>query len=197
MPQFNNAPPANHDQPQLRIMRAPASPPFQAIITSDDLVGCPIHWYAGRTLPCELENCPACGDGLAWRWKGYVACVCQKTDEHCIFEFPAAAGERLAEYRNKNGTLRGCQFRAYRIPERPNGRLLLRTQPSNFLPNMMPKEVDVVKCLLRIWQIPIPQNPSGIGRFGAEVPTHQTNGSRLSEQKERTDRQPTRPTSPR
>ena len=137
----------------MELVRTPPRGELQAVITCPDLVGCPTHFYGGRTVPHELENCPACQDGHGWRWHGYVSCLLRGRRDHVIFEFTAQASDALREEHKQYGTLRGCWFRARRLNDRPNGRVLLQVCDKRPTDLVMPPAPDIAKQLCKIWGI--------------------------------------------
>ena len=154
MPQWTNTPPASDSGPALRIVRTPTTAPLSGAITSPDLVGCPTHYYQHRTIPCEPPNCPACAEGIGWRWHGWVATVLPQSQEHVLFEFTATASEYFRRFRDTYGTLRGCIFVASRINNRPNARVTIRTKQHDPSKIQLPEAPDICKALAHIWGIP-------------------------------------------
>lgn len=137
----------------MELVRTPARGELQAVITSADLIGCPTHFYGGRTVPHEAEACPACADGHGWRWHGYVSCLLRGRREHVLFEFTAQASDALRDERKQYGTLRGCWFRAKRLNDRPNGRVLLQVMDKRPTDIVLPPAPDIPKQLCKIWGI--------------------------------------------
>lgn len=157
MPNFTNGPPTQAASAGLRLVRTPPAGKLTAIITCQDLVGCPTHFYQRRTIPCESPNCAACDAGHAWRWHGYVTATDIKTNEHFIFEMTAQAAEPFTEYKARHKTLLGCLFEASRLGDHHNGRVLIRCKPANLTQINIPKAPDVIGCLCHIWNIPRPE----------------------------------------
>ncbi len=120
------------------------------------MVGCPTHFFHGRTLPCQQPDCPACDEGTAWRWHGYVTCLNVKTNEHQLFEMTAQASEEFRAYHERHGTLRGCQFMATRAGGRTNGRVNIRTKPIDLKTMKLPAAPNLIKCLCHLWNIDTP-----------------------------------------
>jgi len=154
MPIWTNAPPSDTSGPALRIVRTPTSGSVAGCITSPDLVGCATHYYQHRTIPCEPPNCPACADGIGWRWHGWVAAILASTNEHIIFEFTATASDYLRRYRDTYNTLRGCIFVASRINARPNGRVIIKTKAHDPTKIQLPAAPDLAAALAHIWGLP-------------------------------------------
>lgn len=154
MPNWDHQPPADATRPGLRLTRTPPGRPFKGIVTCERLIGCATHYYNNRTIPCEAPGCPACDEGMSWRWHAYVSCIDETNHEHVIFELTAASAQRLQEYQERHGTLRGCEFLATRANNRHNGRVLIRTQPANLAKIHLPPEPDIPAVMCHIWNIP-------------------------------------------
>jgi hypothetical protein len=127
-----------------------------AIVTCDNLVGCPTHFWGGRTVPCEQEECEPCLAGVGWRWHGYVGAYDVNLKLHFLFEVTARCSEAFGHYRNAHGTLRGCLFRATRPSNKPNGRVYLETKSADLQKTAIPDEPDIERVLAMIWNIPLP-----------------------------------------
>jgi len=156
MPQFSNEAPPESTRPGFRLIRTPAQRSVVAIVTCDDLVGCPTHFYRNRTLPCEAPNCEPCNTGHAWRWHGYVSCVDQSSHEHILFEMTAQASDAFRDYRKEHNTLRGCLFKASRVSFRYNGRVVIRCKPADLAGVTLPGPPNIPVMLCHIWNIPTP-----------------------------------------
>lgn len=156
MPNFSSVPPLDPRGHSLTLKRCPTGKPLVAIVTCDDLVGCPTHFYGGRTVPCETENCEPCNEGVPWRWHSYLSCFQPSTKIHFLFENTARATEPFVLYRKAHGTLRGCCFKAQRLNSRPNSRVYIDTKPVDLEKQTLPEGPDLIKVLGIIWNIPAP-----------------------------------------
>jgi len=150
---FTTAAPEEKQGRTLSIVRTPSPGALIAIVTCSHMVGCPTHFWHGRTLPCQPPDCPACAEGTAWRWHGYVTCLNDKTGEHQLFEMTAQASEEFTTYQQRHNTLRGCKFHATRAGGRTNGRVLIRTRPIDLKLIALPPAPDIIKCLCHLWNI--------------------------------------------
>lgn len=153
MPIFTNEAPPQGDRHGFRLVRTPASPPFRAFVISENLLGCPTHYVANRTIPCEHPTCEPCENGIGWRWHGYLLVQIESTTETVIFEMTAAASDHFKKYYERHGTTRGCYFQATRANNRPNGRVLLQCKPADLAKINLPKPLDLIKLLSHIWNI--------------------------------------------
>ncbi len=153
MPTYSHDIPANPNGPALPVRRTPTSSALQAIVTSENLIGCHTHYYGGRTVPCEGPNCPAHQEGLPFRWHAYLSAIETKTNLHFLFECTAQAAEAFIQYRDAYHTLRGCYFQAKRWKPRPNSRVIIQTKPCKLDEVILPSPPDLIKVLAILWGI--------------------------------------------
>lgn len=156
MPRFSNAPPADPRGQSLPLRRCPPRGGLIAVITCDDVLGCPTHFYGGRTVPCEADKCVPCQEGISWRWHGYVSAYLLKAKQHFLFEMTARCAEVLIQYREAHSTLRGCLFEATRPSQTPNGRVIIHTKPIDLEGIAVPDPPDLPTLLSMIWNLPAP-----------------------------------------
>lgn len=156
MLKFENQPPADPRGNSLPLLRCPTNRAICGIITSSDLVGTNTHYYRGRTIPCDHGDCPACADGVPWRWHGYVGLFSTGTNRQVLFEFTAKCSEPLVQYRKAYHTLRGCMMTAKRANSSPNSRVILMTKPADLEKITLPKEPNLLEALSIIWNIERP-----------------------------------------
>lgn len=188
MPTWSNKVPDQPRGPALPIRRTPAYKPLVAIVTSDDIIGCYTHFYHGSTMPCEPPNCPACHDGLPYRWHAYLTAVDCHDGLHFIFECTALSAENFTTYREAHGTLKGCCFQARRWHSRPNGRILIQTKPADLTERSLPHAPDLKQCMAILWSLPADnvttprRNPEvdmpaiSIDRKGDDLDSHRKTG---------------------
>lgn len=155
MPHWSNSPPSRGDTPALPVRRTPPDRPLLAIVLSDDLLGCPTHYWGGRTLPCEAPDCPACHASHPWRWHGYLAAIEPNTPWPFLFEITAAPADAFLHYRTLNQTLRACLFEARRLKPKANSRVIIRCKPSGQSPDTLPPAPDLLACLSTLWDLPL------------------------------------------
>jgi hypothetical protein len=177
---FSNRPPEAAQGHSLPLHRTPATRPIFAVVTSDDLIGLPTHFYGGRTVPCDNEDCEPCSNSVPWRWHGYVSAIGIERRLHFLFEFTAQASDSFVAYKTKYGTLRGCQFKAYRLKKLPNARVMIETTPADLTKIQLPKAPDLPRTLCTIWGIPL----------------HRTEQKRTINNRPRLDLQPAIPDDP-
>ncbi len=156
MATFSNAPPSDPRGIALPLTRTPSTGNLRALITSDDLIGCYTHFWKGRTLPCDVDDCAACAGGMPYRWHAWVSALTSQKRQHILFEMTAQVAEVFAEYKTANGTLRGALFDANRPSRRPNGRVCVQIKSQDLTGITLPTAPDLIKCLSIIWNIATP-----------------------------------------
>ena len=154
MPQFSAVPPKDPRGQSLELKRCPPGATLSGIITCPDVVGCPTHFWHGRTVPHEKEDCDPCSEGIRWLWHGYVSIYTIALKMHFLFEMTARCVEPLTDYREANPSLRGCSILAQRPSGKPNGRVYLKTKSIDLGANYLPPAPDLTKVLAMIWNLP-------------------------------------------
>lgn len=157
MPTWTREPPADARGHGLPLIRTPAARSLTALITSDYLIGTDTHFWGGHTVPCERPECDACEHGVDYRWHGYLSAYNPVDQLHFIFEMTDQAAKVFNEYLKEHGTLRSCQFEAYRWKHRKNGRVIIKCERSAHAPHALPKAPDLEKVMAIIWRIPVDQ----------------------------------------
>lgn len=154
MPTFDNRPPADADHSGYRLIRTPPAHALLAHVISENLVGCNTHFVNNRTVPCEAPDCDPCQQGIGWRWHGYLLILIDATQEVAIFETTARASAAFSAHHERYSTLRGAHFKASRINNRQNGRVLIQVKPGDLQRIKLPPPQPVEKLLCHIWNIP-------------------------------------------
>lgn len=153
---FSTTPPDDPRGVAMPLKRCPAGRGLSAIVTSHDLIGCPTHYYGGRTHPCTAPDCEPCKEGVSWRWHSYLAAWTPTSKLHFLFESTARATEAFLLYRKANNDLRGCGFTARRINTSPNSRVMIETKALDLTGHAIPEAPHLLKVLSIIWNIPLP-----------------------------------------
>ena len=156
MPQFSSEPPRDPRGQSLELKRCPPGAVLPGLVTCHDVVGCPTHFWGGRTVPCEAVECEPCLAGIGWRWHGYVSAWHPTLKLHYLFEMTARCVEPLTEFRKVHPSLRGCQFLAQRPSGKPNGRVYLKTKSIDLTTITIPAPPDLTQLLAMIWNVPLP-----------------------------------------
>lgn len=159
------------------LRRTPEAAPLQSIITCDELLVCDTHYWGGRTLPCErvqvmpdgsksAGTCAACNESMPYRTHVYVSAFDCRTREHFIFECTAHAAKPLEDYREANGSLRGCIIRASRPKGLKNSKVVIETNSANLAKVQLPQAPDLILALSTIWRLPTTGLRSGKTKRG-------------------------------
>ena len=156
MPVWSNDVPDDPRGHSLPILRCPAATDMQAIITSDHLIGTDTHFWGGHTVPHSPPGCEPCKAGNGFRYHAYQSAFNPADQLHFIFECTQPPAKIFAKYRQEHGTLRGCEFKAYRWKRRRNGRVLIRVQPTHFQLAALPAQPNLENIMAIIWRLPIP-----------------------------------------
>jgi len=189
MPVFRNSIPLSTGDHGFDLKRTPANGSLQGIITCEDVLVCDTHFFRGRTTPCErLFNeegktiddnaCQPCREKIGFRTHVYVSVFDIKKREHFVFECTAVAAKALSEYKNSNGTLRGCILYASRPKGTKNSKVFIETNTANLQKMPLPHPPDLQRALCVIWRIPFDSlEPISTHKKNGKV---KTNNSRLS-----------------
>lgn len=154
MPNFETTPPEDIGRSGYRMVRTPTAAALTGYVLSENLTGCRTHFVGNRTIPCEAPDCDPCASGVPWRWKGYLAAMLNPSNEIVLFEITARAATVFAAYFERYGSTRGAAFKAIRVNQRANGRVLIQAKPADLEKINLPKSPDVQAVLCHIWNIP-------------------------------------------
>lgn len=110
-----------------------------------------VHIVNNQEVECDGPPCEGCHAGLPYRWHAYQSVINLRDHLHCLFECTAQAAENFTDYRNAHATIRGCQFEATRLHNKPNGRIIIRMKPADLTEITLPMPPDLVKCLSILW----------------------------------------------
>lgn len=157
MPSWSNTPPTEASKPGFPLLRVPRGTRTTYLCTADDLVGCYTHFWGGRTVPCEDNDCKACHEGIPARWHAYLSVLEAGTLRHSLLETTAGPALTLCEYRNTYRTLRGCRILAYRTGSGINGRINFHCTPADLSKVAMPPAPDVLRLLATVWRLKVPE----------------------------------------
>ncbi len=153
MPSFSSNPPKDTRGNSLQLVRTPTKGKLIGLITSTDLIGTATHFWHGRTVPHEEDDCRACQDNMPWRWHAWIACKLKSTRQHVLFEMTAQAAKTFVQYRDQHAGLRGAEFTAWRPSGKQNGRVSITIKPYDHTDVVLPLEPSLVEALSIIWNI--------------------------------------------
>jgi hypothetical protein len=154
MPVFSTTLPSKAKHMGFDLLRTPADKPLQAVITVEQMIVTETHYWGGRTVPHEPENCPACAQIVPKRVHCYVSAMDIKTHDHFIFECTAHAGVAFEDYHKTYGSLRGCHFFASRPKGAKNSKVVVQTRPADLTKLTLPDPPNLIKALCTIWRVP-------------------------------------------
>jgi hypothetical protein len=199
MPTWSNQLPTTQKHMGFDLRRTPQSAALQAIITCEDILVCDTHYWGGRTMPCEriqtlpdgsttAGTCAACNESIPYRTHVYVSAMEGKSREHFIFECTAHAAKTLAQYREANGTLRGCIFHASRPKGLKNSQVVIQTNAANLAKVQLPDPPNLVRALSTIWRLPL--TGLSVEEQPHQSPEVRTHKGPLNRMREQPDNQP-------
>lgn len=136
----------------IRVLRVPPGGKLLFRITSDKHIGCYTHWVAGRTQPHTARDCEGCKAKVATRWKGWVAGVSEKNDEHAIIEFPEGSVYAFEDWINQKGSLRGYLCRMQRQNAKPNAKLVISFSLLKDEKKDLPEALPMAEILEHMWE---------------------------------------------
>ena len=192
MPTFSSDLPPNRRHMGFDIVRTPADKALTAIVTSENLLVTNTHYWGGRTVPCEMPDCEPCNASIPYRTHVYVSAFTAFDHLHVIFECTAHAAKAFEEYRNANGTLRGCYFSAARPKRTKNGRVVITTKPADLAKIAIPSSPNLILALSIIWRLPMPALRELYAADGRS--TIRTDPTRTAVMRQQPDNQPDPPT---
>jgi hypothetical protein len=148
---WNHDPEPESKTPKLKLLRCPQGslPPF--VILSDRQFGGDMHFYGGRSIPCEGKECPYCAVHSKTVWKGYLAVWEPKTRGTGILEFTKPCLETIRTYRAAHGTLRTHSIQLNRAGRKINGALSAVLSPTTWAHADLPEPPDVIAILTKMW----------------------------------------------
>lgn len=153
---FSDAPPADPRGYGLPLVRTPQSKPIIGALTCEKVLYCRTHFWGGRTVPHDEEECEPCKNGSAWRWHAYLAALDHRNHLHFLFETTSKAAEPFKDWQDAHGTLRGARFMATRPQRRVNGRVIIQIKSHDLIELPIPDPPNIQAALSIIWNIPLP-----------------------------------------
>lgn len=136
----------------IPILRILPGKPVTAIVTSHDAEGAELHYWKGRSTPCNFPDCAACDAHHAPRWYGYLAIWNPTNNQRALVELTAACAAALDAWVDVHGTTRGAQLTLSRANKKPNSRLALTLTPSNYTNHKIPEPPNVRHQLEKMWE---------------------------------------------
>lgn len=136
-----------------RIYRTPVGREVTLVALSNRFIGAKLHYWRGRSTPCEGQDCPACKDGQRPRWKGFLFAYHRDTRTIVIFEFTDRGYEPMQDQLDRHHSLRGLIFKTARLNKRPNGPIQITFTDTREESPHLPNPDGLAEMLERIWEI--------------------------------------------
>jgi len=136
----------------IRILRVPQGGKLQFRITSEKWLGCYTHWVAGRTQPHTAKDCEGCKAKTALRWKGWIAGVSERNDEHAIIEFPEGSVYAFDDWLKQKTSLRGFICRMQRQNAKANSKLVISFSLAKKEDQTLPEALPIAEILEHMWE---------------------------------------------
>lgn len=140
-------------EPLWRIIRPPTKGIRRVGILSHDITGCYTHYYAGRTVPCRREACPACATRLLPTWHGYLAVIESGSGHRLILELTARAIKPIDDCFRDRRTLAGTIIEVGRTSAKANGQQWTKVIPGTAEFGARAKAPNVIDVLTTMWRI--------------------------------------------
>lgn len=154
MPRFKHTLPAESVRNGYDIRRTPADKKLHGLITCKTFYVVEMHFFGGRSIPCEGLDCQACKSNSPKRGQVYVSVWEANSHDHFLLELTCKAAVPIEDYYRQHGTLRGCEMKCWRPKRVKNGRVEVVTKYRDLEGIRLPKSPNVPKALCVIWRIP-------------------------------------------
>lgn len=177
MTEWTNAPPTNDDRRSYKLLRCPAGGSIRGIIVNAEPVGAQLHYWKGRTVPCNKLDCDACKASHVPRWKGYLLIQSRASTRLAIVEYTERIHGDIAREHATNNGLRGSEIKIYRLGSKPNSPLYCEFDGKCSNLDLLPPEEDIQTMLERMWEVR--QQPLWHQSTQSKQPEPSVNGHRL------------------
>lgn len=152
MATWSDRPTRSNDNQPFKIYRCPANRPLKVICVSEMLIGCDLHYWKGRSVPCSGNECTACQAGQMPRWRGYFQGFSEDSRTVRIIEVTERVWGIFDAATKKHGSLRGLGVRIERMNGKVNGPLSATFEGMMKSPGELPEEADLIAILERMWE---------------------------------------------
>jgi hypothetical protein len=143
-----------------KVLRASKKGTPTVMILSDDVTGCYVHYWHGRTRPCFRNDCEPCAMGQQPRWRGYLAVWTPKPSTGRLLEITGSVIQEIDRWLKQEGTLRASTISLSRKGNVNNGELNCKlAKPSGFAVELPPGP-NVMQLLARLWKLTHDPKPS-------------------------------------
>lgn len=114
----------------IRVCRGSA--PMRFIILTPNYIGVKVHWWGGRSVPCEHgQECIPCQQGCRADWKGYVGARSTENDNVAIVTLTSSVALELGAKKREKSGMTGLVVTLYRSPAKDTGMLHATTHGWN------------------------------------------------------------------
>jgi len=146
--------PRSEDLPQpWKILRCSKSGSPRCMILADDVLGCYVHYWGGRTRPCLRVGCEPCDKGQAPRWRGYLPVITATTHLTRLLEVTGNCYPEIERWLGEKGSLRGLVIELQRKGKVANGELLCTLREATGFASSLPSSPDVAPLLAKLWRL--------------------------------------------
>lgn len=155
---WSTEPPPTAKAASTQIYRCGKNGTGRFAILCEQITGCEVHFYRGRTIPCLMKSegwCLPCEDpkGNASRWRGYLSVIQTHTHQTFLLELTPPCCGPLQDYLRDYRTLRGAVIELHRQSGKPNGRITASINRLKIDIADLPEPLDVKSQLATIWEI--------------------------------------------
>lgn len=144
--------PESRALPRYKMIRSPPRKITPFIMLSDSFVLKPTHWLRSRTSPCsETPTCEGCLADVEVRWKCYLFVYSPATNITNCLELTDHAGQKLQQFQDENGSLRGYKLTVWRDGKKDNSPVDCSIGRVSDLTIIVPTCPNIEDYLRRIW----------------------------------------------
>lgn len=151
--EWNRRPPDNEPRGGWSLRRCPTKGFLAVVIVSHDLMGRYTHYFAGRTRPCQGNDCEACNKNMRPRWHGYLCAIDLQTNEKIIVEVTSSIASQLGEWFDSHRTLKGSRMKLERRSPKPNGKITCKLAEPAPGTGELPTAPDIRPIMNKIWEV--------------------------------------------
>jgi len=158
---WTDQPPTDQPWQSVRLLRCPEAAALSGITLDYPMSGCPTHYAAGRTRPCQGKTCKYCLDGHTARWHGYLPLYNPVTGRQIVLELTLAAASDYRRQISAYPSRAGHKLTVRRASKKPNARVLLSIEPAPPNGHPLPDPINVRQYLEHMWGVDVdPTEPT-------------------------------------
>lgn len=168
---WSNDPPREPGFNSYKLLRCPPKGTIRCIVLSHFPVGCDLHYWKGRSVPCKHTECDACKGGNRPRWKGYLFVKSLATNNVAILEYTARAHDAIQTFLATYPNIRGAKMTLTRTGARPNSPILITFDEGRADETFLPDPQGLQECLERMWEVKQQEIPEIAAELREEIRT--------------------------